>query len=458
MILNPLDGRYKNAVSELALLIGEDALILLRIKTECLYLLALSDAGIINLNRAQRSKILSFGRGLPGAAETVKQIETEGRSGIKATRHDVKAVEYYLRELFAENGLKNYTQWLHFALTSEDVNSLCYALMIRDSLEKVLIPSLENLSAELRRMSREYAGDILLARTHGQPAVPTTFGKEFKVFEYRLSRQLKQLKKQQISCKFGGAVGNYNSHTAAFDGIDWRAFSKKFVESFNAERKSKIFLWEVSTQIDPHDTYAELFDNLRRVNMILIDFAQDIWRYISDGLIKQNAVKGEVGSSTMPQKVNPIDFEQAEGNLGLANALFNFFSGKLTVSRLQRDLSDSTALRNIGSAFGYSLTAYKSLQKGLGRIKPDASSALAELRRHPEVVSEGVQTLLRVFGREDAYEELKNFTRGKSVSAEDMENFIKSLNLTEQQKNKLLALKAEKYIGLAEKIARKVYL
>lgn len=458
MILNPLDGRYKNAVSELALLIGEDALVLLRIKTECLYLLALSDAGIINLNRAQRSKILSFGRGLPGAAETVKQIETEGRSGIKATRHDVKAVEYYLRELFAENGLKNYTQWLHFALTSEDVNSLCYALMIRDSLEKVLIPSLENLSAELRRMSREYAGDILLARTHGQPAVPTTFGKEFKVFEYRLSRQLKQLKKQQISCKFGGAVGNYNSHTAAFDGIDWRAFSKKFVESFNAERKSKIFLWEVSTQIDPHDTYAELFDNLRRVNMILIDFAQDIWRYISDGLIKQNAVKGEVGSSTMPQKVNPIDFEQAEGNLGLANALFNFFSGKLTVSRLQRDLSDSTALRNIGSAFGYSLTAYKSLQKGLGRIKPDASSALAELRRHPEVVSEGVQTLLRVFGREDAYEELKNFTRGKSVSAEDMENFIKSLNLTEQQKNKLLALKAEKYIGLAEKIARKVYL
>lgn len=458
MILNPLDGRYKNAVSELALLIGEDALVLLRIKTECLYLLALSDAGIINLNRAQRSKILSFGRGLPGAAETVKQIETEGRSGIKATRHDVKAVEYYLRELFAENGLKNYTQWLHFALTSEDVNSLCYALMIRDSLEKVLIPSLENLSAELRRMSREYAGDILLARTHGQPAVPTTFGKEFKVFEYRLSRQLKQLKKQQISCKFGGAVGNYNSHTAAFDGIDWRAFSKKFVESFNAERKSKIFLWEVSTQIDPHDTYAELFDNLRRVNMILIDFAQDIWRYISDGLIKQNAVKGEVGSSTMPQKVNPIDFEQAEGNLGLANALFNFFSGKLTVSRLQRDLSDSTVLRNIGSAFGYSLTAYKSLQKGLGRIKPDASSALAELRRHPEVVSEGVQTLLRVFGREDAYEELKNFTRGKSVSAEDMENFIKSLNLTEQQKNKLLALKAEKYIGLAEKIARKVYL
>ena len=458
MILNPLDGRYKNAVSELALLIGEDALVLLRIKTECLYLLALSDAGIINLNRAQRSKILSFGRGLPGAAETVKQIETEGRSGIKATRHDVKAVEYYLRELFAENGLKNYTQWLHFALTSEDVNSLCYALMIRDSLEKVLIPSLENLSAELRRMSREYAGDILLARTHGQPAVPTTFGKEFKVFEYRLSRQLKQLKKQQISCKFGGAVGNYNSHTAAFDGIDWRTFSKKFVESFNAERKSKIFLWEVSTQIDPHDTYAELFDNLRRVNMILIDFAQDIWRYISDGLIKQNAVKGEVGSSTMPQKVNPIDFEQAEGNLGLANALFNFFSGKLTVSRLQRDLSDSTVLRNIGSAFSYSLTAYKSLQKGLGRIKPDASSALAELRRHPEVVSEGVQTLLRVFGREDAYEELKNFTRGKSVSAEDMENFIKSLNLTEQQKNKLLALKAEKYIGLAEKIARKVYL
>lgn len=458
MILNPLDGRYKNAVSELALLIGEDALILLRIKTECLYLLALADEGVVKLSRAQRNKILSFADGLPGAAQTVKQIETEGFKGVKATRHDVKAVEYYLRFLFAENGLKSYTPWLHFALTSEDVNSLCYALMIRDSLEKVLIPALEELDAELRRMSREYAGTVLLARTHGQAAVPTTFGKEFKVFEYRLSRQLKQLKKQQISFKFSGAVGNYSAHRAAFGEVDWRAFSKKFAACFNKGRKSKIFLWEAATQIDPHDSYAELFDNLRRVNMIFIDFAQDIWRYISSGLIKQNAVKGEVGSSTMPQKVNPIDFEQAEGNLGLANALFNFFSGKLTVSRLQRDLSDSTVLRNIGSAFGYSLTAYKSLKKGLGRIKPDAAAALAELRCHPEVISEAVQTLLRVFGREDAYEELKNFTRGKSVSAEDMENFIRSLDLTEPQKKKLLALKAEEYIGLAEKIARKVYL
>ncbi len=458
MILNPLDGRYKNAVSELALLIGENALILLRIKAECLYFLALSDEGIVKLSRTQRSKILSFAEGLPGAAQTVKQIETEGFKGVKATRHDVKAVEYYLRFLFAENGLKSYTPWLHFALTSEDVNSLCYALMIRDCLEKVLIPALEELGAELRRMSSEYAGTVLLARTHGQAAVPTTFGKEFKVFEYRLSRQLKQLKKQQISFKFSGAVGNYSAHTAAFAEVDWRAFSKRFADGFNKGRKCKIFLWEAATQIDPHDSYAELFDNLRRINMIFIDFAQDIWRYISSGLIKQNVVKGEVGSSTMPQKVNPIDFEQAEGNFGLANAMFNFFSGKLTVSRLQRDLSDSTVLRNIGSAFGYSLTAYKSLKKGLGRIKPDGEAALAELHSHPEVISEAVQTLLRVYGREDAYEELKNFTRGKKISAEDMENFIRSLDLTEPQKKKLLALKAETYIGFAEKIARKVNL
>lgn len=457
MVLNPLDGRYKNAVSELALLIGEDSLILLRIKAECLYFLALADAGLIQLNRAQRNKILSFSQGLPGAAQSVKLIETEGLGKIKATRHDVKAVEYYLRGLFAENGLNAYTPWLHFALTSEDVNSLCYALMISDAVEKALIPALENLLTELRGLSRKYAGDALLARTHGQAAVPTTFGKEFKVFEYRLSRQLKQLKKQQISCKFSGAVGCYNAHAAAFN-IDWRGFSARFIESFNKNRKVKIFLWEVPTQIDPHDTYAELFDNLRRINMIFIDFAQDIWRYISAGLIKQNAVKGEVGSSTMPQKVNPIDFEQAEGNLGMANALFGFFSGKLTVSRLQRDLSDSTVLRNIGSAFGYSLAAYKSLMKGLGRIKPDVEAALAELHSHPEVISEGVQTLLRVFGREDAYEELKNFTRGRSVSAADMENFIKNLDLTEPQRKKLLALKAETYIGLAEKIARKVYL
>lgn len=458
MVLNPLDGRYKKNTQPLSALIGEDSLILNRIKAECLYLAALGDLGVFKLQSTDKKKILSFAQAPQEAAEIVKQIETVGYKGLKPTRHDVKAVEYYLRDIFAQNGLNHLSCWLHFALTSEDINSLSYALMIRDSVEKVLLPNLNELLLKLREFAKQYASSVLLARTHGQAAVPTTFGKEFKVFEYRLSRQIKQLEKQQISCKFSGAVGCYNAHSAAFGEINWQSFSKNFIADFNKGHKSKIFLWEVSTQIDPHDSYAELFDNLRRINMILIDFAQDIWRYISDGLIKQHTVKGEVGSSTMPQKVNPIDFEQAEGNLGLANSLFNFFSGKLTVSRLQRDLSDSTVLRNIGTAFGYSLTAYQSLLKGLSRIEPDTQAALEQVRQHPEVLAEAIQTILRAYGIENAYEQLKDFTRGKKISQGDIQEFIKSLELTEQQKNKLLKLKAEDYIGASAKMARKVYL
>ena len=458
MALSPLDGRYGESVKELAALAGEDRLILMRIKAECLYLLALAERGVIKMSAADKKKILSLSEAPNSAVATVKLIETKGFKGIKATRHDVKAVEYYLRLAFEEKGLGRYSQWLHFALTSEDINSLCYAVMTRDALQEVLIPALENILSAFGKLAKSYADDVLLARTHGQPAVPTTFGKEFKVFEYRLSRQLKQLKKQQISCKFGGAVGCYNAHAAAFDNIDWTKFSKDFIESFNKGRKSKIFLWEVSTQIDLHDSYAELFDNLRRANMILLDFSQDIWRYISDGLIKQKSVEGEVGSSTMPQKVNPIDFEQAEGNIGLANALFGFFSGKLTVSRLQRDLSDSTVLRNIVCAFGYCVTAYKSLLKGLSKIKPDTEYALQEVRAHPETLSEALQTLLRTYGRPDAYEKLKALTRGKKVSAKDIELFVENLDLTPPQRKKMLSLRAEKYIGLSAKMARKVYL
>lgn len=458
MALSPLDGRYGEALKELAALAGEERLIAMRIKAECLYLLALAENGIIKISAADRKKILLLAEAPKGAVETVRLIETKGFKGIKATRHDVKAVEYYLRLSFEEKGLGKYIQWLHFALTSEDVNSLCYAVMMRDALQDLLIPALDGILSVLGKYAKSYADDVLLARTHGQAAVPTTFGKEFKVFEYRLSRQIKQLKKQQISCKFGGAVGCYNAHAAAFGDIDWPKFSKKFIETFNKGCKSKIFLWEVSTQIDPHDSYAELFDNLRRINMILLDLSQDIWRYISDGLIKQKSIAGEVGSSTMPQKVNPIDFEQAEGNFGLANALFGFFSGKLTVSRLQRDLSDSTVLRNIVCAFGYCLTAYKSLDRGLSKIKPDTQYALEQVRSHPEVIAEALQTLLRTYGRQDAYESLKGLTRGKKITAEDIDAFVGKLDLTPLQRKKLLCLKAEKYIGLAAKMARKVYL
>ena len=458
MVLNPLDGRYKAGLAQLNYYIGEDSLIFNRIKAECLYLLALSREGLFKLTAEQTEKIKSFSKAATQAAQTVKAIETQGYKNIKPTRHDVKAVEYYLKDLFVENGLKDKTCWLHFALTSEDINSLCYALMIRDSLEYCLLPALKQIALVLDNIAKEYADDILLARTHGQAAVPTTFGKEFKVFTYRLNRQIKQLEKQKISCKFSGAVGCYNAHTAAFARIDWSEFSRKFIESFNRGRKCKIFLWEVSTQIDPHDTYAELFDNLRRINNILTDFARDIWQYISAGLIKQKAVAGEVGSSTMPQKVNPIDFENAEGNLGLANALFEFFSRKLTVSRLQRDLSDSTVLRNIGVSFGYCLTAYNSLKKGLDRIKPDTAAAKTEVLNHPEVLAEGIQTLLRAWGQEESYEKLKDFTRGKQITQTDLENFIKSLKLNKKQQAILLNLKPLNYTGLAAQTARKVYL
>lgn len=458
MVLSPLDGRYGKALKELAALAGEDRLIVMRIKAECMYLLALAESGIFKISAADKKKILSLAQASKDAVETVKLIENEGFKGIAATRHDVKAVEYYLRLSFEEKGLGKYIQWLHFALTSEDVNSLCYAVMMRDALQYLLIPALEDILSALRGFAKTYASDVLLARTHGQAAVPTTFGKEFKVFEYRLSRQIKQLKKQQISCKFGGAVGCYNAHAAAFGNIDWPKFSKNFIETFNKGRKSKIFLWEVATQIDPHDSYAELFDNLRRINMILLDLSQDIWRYISDGLIRQKKVRGEVGSSTMPQKVNPIDFEQAEGNLGLANALFGFFSGKLTVSRLQRDLSDSTVLRNIACAFGYCLTAYKALDGGLSKIKADTQYALEQVRSHPEVIAEALQILLRTYGRQDAYESLKKLTRGKKINSEDIDAFVENLDLTPPQRKKLLSLKAEEYIGLSAEIARKVYL
>lgn len=458
MVLNPLDGRYKTGLRELNCIIGEDSLIHNRIKAECLYVVALSKAGLFKLTPEQTERIKSFAKADEQAAQSVKDIETKGYKDIKPTRHDVKAVEYYLRDLFNENGLKDKACWLHFALTSEDINSLSYALMIRDSLEYCLMPAIKQIALTLDGLAREYAQDVLLARTHGQAAVPTTFGKEFKVFAYRLNRQIKQLEKQQISCKFSGAVGCYNAHKTAFNKIDWPKFSCKFIESFNKGRKCKIFLWEVSTQIDPHDTYAELFDNLHRINNILTDFAKDIWQYISAGLIGQKTVAGEIGSSTMPHKVNPIDFENAEGNLGLADALFEFFGRKLTVSRLQRDLSDSTVLRNIGVSFGYCLTAYNSLKKGLGRIKPDTSAAKAEVLNHPEVLAEALQTLLRAWGKEQSYEKLKDFTRGKKITQKDLENFIKSLKLNKKQQKILLNLKPLNYTGNAAETARKDYL
>ncbi|MDR1123769.1 MAG: adenylosuccinate lyase [Elusimicrobiota bacterium] len=454
-ILNPLDGRYAPKLTALAQLMGEEALLRARIKAECEYFIALAKAGLFSLNSKEEALLRSLYNPSAADIKIVKDIEFKGYKKIKATNHDVKAVEYYLKDKLAGTSLKNRLEWLHFAMTSEDTNSLSYALMMRDGIEQILLPLLEELKKNLLANAKKYAAVPLLARTHGQPAVPTTFGKEFKVFEYRLARQLEQLKKQQLSCKLGGAVGNFNAHGAAFGGVNWPRFAAGLVSGLNKGHKTKIFVWEVSTQIDPHDTYAELFDNLRRINMIFIDFAQDIWRYISDGLIKQRAVEGEIGSSAMPQKVNPIDFENAEGNLGLANALFGYFSGKLTVSRLQRDLSDSTVQRNIGPAFGYCVVGWRALLKGLGKIAVDAPACEAMLNAHPEVLAEGIQTILRAHGVAGAYEKLKDFTRGRKITKADIAAFIDGLAVPAAVKNKLKKLDVKNYIGAACALARK---
>ena len=380
-------------------------------------------------------------------------MEFDGYQGISATRHDVKAVEYFLQLKLKNTSLKTRLNGLHFALTSEDVNSVSYALLLANGVEKVLLSALEKIRRALDALARKEARSVLLARTHGQPAVPTTFGKEIRVLENRLSRQLTQLKKQQISCKFGGAVGNFNAHTAAFAKINWVRAADQVIRALNKNRKIKIYRTPVSTQVDPRDSYAELFDNLRRMHVILTDFSRDMWHYISAGLVRQQTVKGEVGSSTMPQKVNPIDFENAEGNLQLANALFELFSNKLPISRLQRDLSDSTVLRNMGVAFGYACVAYDSLLRGLNKIAFDRAAALAEVEHHPEVLAEAYQTVLRAAGVENPYEKLRDFTRGRAVTYENLQQFVNELNVPETVKKQLRALRPENYIGLAEKLA-----
>lgn len=455
-ILCPLDGRYAAKVKPLAHYMGESALARARVRTECVWLEVLFSLRLPRLqaDRKKAEKILTALPGLtPADLAALQEYEYTGRRGRPATNHDVKAVEYFVKERLADTGLKACLPWVHFALTSEDVNSVAYALLLSDGLEKVLLPVLEDLRRCLARLARKEAASVMLARTHGQPAVPTTFGKEVRVFESRLARQLEQLKKSRLSCKFSGAVGCYNAHQAAFEKINWPKVSAQLVSKLNAGRKIKLFLSPVSTQIDNRDSYAELFDNLRRINIILLGLSQDFWRYISDGLLKQQAQAGEVGSSAMPQKVNPIDFENAEGNLQLANVLLEFFAQKLPLSRLQRDLSDSTVLRNMGMAWGYLLVAYQSLQKGLGKISFNRAFARQQLLAHPEVVAEGIQTVLRAEGIADAYEQLKQFTRGRAVTRQDLENFIKTLSVDKKTKERLLALQVWNYIGLAQRQA-----
>lgn len=455
-ILNPLDGRYKNNLADLRSACAETAFAAARVRAESAWLLVLESLKLPEFKpfcakeRSFLEKIYSLSS---DDLEILEKIERQGHNGRPATNHDVKAVEYFMADKLTANGFKAHTHWIHFALTSEDINSLAYGQILSDTVEKVLLPALETLRKELAQRSKKYAGSVMLARTHGQPAVPTTYGKELKVFEIRLARQIAQLKKQQISCKAGGAIGSYNAHLAAYPKVNWPKATQSLVTYLNKGRKIKLFLSPVSTQIDNRDSYAELFDNLRRINTILLDLSQDMWRYISDGLVKQKVIAGEVGSSTMPQKVNPIDFENAEGNLGLANALLTFFSQKLPVSRLQRDLSDSTVLRNMAVAFGYCLLAYRSLLKGLKKTDFDKNVSKVHLLAHPEILAEAYQTILRSACVSGAYEKLKSITRNQHITMEGLCQFVKDLDIEDTVKQKMLALDVLSYIGLASKQA-----
>lgn len=450
--LSPLDGRYQSKLTNLAQVCGPIAFTAARTRAEVAWLETLAKLnlpGFKPFSKKEQAVLQHLSELTESDLQLLTDIETKGGHGRPATNHDVKAVEYFIADKLGPT----HAQWIHFALTSEDINSAAYAQILSDAVSVVLLPTLEDLNKALSARAKKYAHQVLLARTHGQPAVPTTFGKEIKVFQTRLARQIAQLKKQQISCKFGGAIGAYNAHVAAFSSVNWLRAARIWVAQLNKDRQAKIFLTPLSTQVDNRDSYSELFDILRRVNVILLGLSQDMWHYISAGLVKQKAVAGEVGSSTMPQKVNPIDFENAEGNFGMANALLTFLSEKLPVSRLQRDLSDSTVLRNIPVALGHCVLAYQSLAKGLSKTDFDAQTARAELVAHPEVLAEAYQTILRSAGVANAYEKVKALTRGHTVKPNDLKQFIKKLNLDKTTTEKLLALDVCSYTGLAEKQA-----
>ncbi len=457
MALCPLDGRYNGRLGTLTQVMGEAAFATYRLQTEIRWLQILSDLKLPHFPpfTAAEKKILDALLPLDEQdLSALRAIEFEGYKQIPAIRHDVKAVEYFLRLKLQKTPLKNRLNWIHFALTSEDVNSVAYALLLGNGVKKVLLPALDNLCRTLNRLARQEAASVLLARTHGQPAVPTTFGKEICVFAQRLARQIGSLKKQPVSCKFSGAVGNFNAHTAAFPAVNWPKAADRLVSTLAKTYQVNIYRTPVSTQVDPRDSYAELFDQLRRIDVILIDFCRDMWHYVSAGLVRQRAVLGEVGSSTMPQKVNPIDFENAEGNLQLAGNLCDFFSNKLPVSRLQRDLSDSTVLRNMPMVFGYMCVALTSLQNGLNKVAFDRAAAAREVQDHPEVLAEAIQTVLRAAGAKNPYETLRDATRGRAVTLADLQHVIEATDVPEKIKQQLRALTPENYTGLAKQLTR----
>src|SRR3989344_196436 len=447
--ISPIDGRYEKSTSVLSSFFSEKALMHYRMVIEGEYLIALSLFGKTHLRKLSTIEIRKVRNLYDLSSKDFKQIKDIE----KTTNHDVKAVEYFIKLKLANSSLKNVLEWIHFGLTSYDINTPARGMMLGDALEQVMIPEINLIVKNIELIARKYKALPMLARTHGQSASPTTFGKEMKIFANRIKKQSDILKNIRISVKFSGATGNFNAHLVAYPKIDWILFAKNFIGGLNKNRKIKLELNLLTTQIDPHDSEAEIFDCLRRINTILIGFNQDIWRYISDEWLVQKAVKSEVGSSAMPHKINPIDFENSEGNLGVANALFEFFVCKLPISRLQRDLSDSTVERVFGTAFGHSYLAYVSLLKGLEKIIVNKIKINENLMSHPEVIAEAIQTILRRERVAMPYEKLKELTRGRQVTLSDIHQFINTLQVSDQIKKELLKITPENYTGLASKLA-----
>ena len=452
-VLSPLDGRYAAKLSALRPIMSEYGYMHRRVQVEVAWFMALSDAGFAEfkpLTTGARAYLLGLVKNFSEAdCAAIKDFE-------KNTNHDVKAVEYWIKSKFeARPELEHAAEFVHFACTSEDINNTSHALQLRAGRDQVVLPGLDRIIGKLREMAHLHAGVSMLSRTHGQTASPTTVGKELANVVVRLQAVVERIAAVKIMAKMNGAVGNYNAHLSAWPDFDWEAFSKNVVETPEPMGLGLTFQ-PYSIQIEPHDYMAELFDAVARANTILIDLSRDIWGYVSLGYFKQRLKAGEIGSSTMPHKVNPIDFENAEGNLGLANALLRHLSEKLPISRWQRDLTDSTVLRNIGVALGYSTLAYSSLLTGLNKLELNEQALAADLDSAWEVLAEPIQTVMRRYGVQGAYEKLKEVTRGQRVTAADLHGLIRSLDIPEAEKTRLLAMTPASYTGKAEALALRV--
>ncbi|UTM56452.1 adenylosuccinate lyase [Photobacterium sp. CCB-ST2H9] len=443
--VSPVDGRYGSKTSALRSIFSEFGLLKYRTIVEIRWLQKLAATDAIAEVPAFSAEANAFLDRIAAefSEEDAQRIKTIERT----TNHDVKAVEYFLKEKVAElPELHAVNEFIHFACTSEDINNLSHALMLKEAREQVMLPEVRGLIDAIKALAAEYREVPLLSRTHGQPASPSTMGKEMANVAYRMERQFRQIEQVELLGKINGAVGNYNAHLSAYPNIDWHQYSEEFVTSLG-------LTWNpYTTQIEPHDYIAELFDAFARFNTILIDFDRDVWGYIALGHFKQKTIAGEIGSSTMPHKVNPIDFENSEGNLGLANAIFGHLAQKLPISRWQRDLTDSTVLRNLGVGCGYALIAYGSTMKGISKLQVNQAALEAELDQNWEVLAEPVQTVMRRYGIEKPYEKLKELTRGKRVDGEGMRQFIDGLELPEHEKERLKAMTPANYIGDAVKL------